>query len=73
MEDASSNLASTPVQGHIGVVDIMVQRDADVLRQLQGAEEFLYVSGIAVLKDYRCSYFTLFNHCCSMVIYHLID
>ncbi|KAG0498074.1 hypothetical protein HPP92_002765 [Vanilla planifolia] len=36
-----------------GVVDCTVQRDEDVLRHLQGAEEYLYVSGIAVRTRFR--------------------
>lgn len=40
-------------QGLVGVVDVTVQRDEAVLRHLDRAEEYLYVSGIAVLKDFR--------------------
>lgn len=41
------------VEGIAGVVDCTVQRDEDVLRHLHGAEEYLYVSGIAVLSIFR--------------------
>lgn len=50
------NANSSPyasVQGLVGVVDVTVQRDKDILRHLEGAEEYLYVSGIAVLTDFR--------------------
>ncbi|XP_020575806.1 uncharacterized protein LOC110021588 [Phalaenopsis equestris] len=36
-----------------GAVDCTVQRDEDVLKHLQGAEEYLYVSGIAVRSKFR--------------------
>ncbi|KAJ0969408.1 hypothetical protein J5N97_022285 [Dioscorea zingiberensis] len=39
--------------GLVGVVDVTVQRDEDVLKHLQGVEEYLYVSGIGVLKKFR--------------------
>ncbi|XP_028548040.1 uncharacterized protein LOC110113190 isoform X1 [Dendrobium catenatum] len=41
------------VEGIAGVVDCTVQSDEDVLRHLQGAEEYLYVSGIAVRSKFR--------------------
>ncbi|ONK56679.1 uncharacterized protein A4U43_C10F11540 [Asparagus officinalis] len=37
----------------VGVVDVTVQREDDVLQHLQGAREYLYVSGIAVLIKFR--------------------
>ncbi|GKU95887.1 hypothetical protein SLEP1_g9185 [Rubroshorea leprosula] len=37
----------------VGVVDVTALRDEVVLRHLQGAEEYLYVSGLAVSKSYR--------------------
>lgn len=37
----------------VGVADATVQRDEDVLRHLEGAEEYVYVSGIAVLIKFR--------------------
>lgn len=37
----------------VGVVDVTVLRDNDVLRHLQGADEYLYVSGIAVAHNFR--------------------
>lgn len=49
----ASNLLSTSLQGLVGVVDVSIQRDGDVLKHLEGVEEYLYVSGIAVLKSFR--------------------
>ncbi|KAK9162048.1 hypothetical protein Syun_002950 [Stephania yunnanensis] len=37
----------------VGVVDVTALRDESVLCHLEGAEEYLYVSGIAVSKEYR--------------------
>ncbi|XP_071732076.1 GCN5-related N-acetyltransferase 10, chloroplastic [Rutidosis leptorrhynchoides] len=37
----------------VGVVDLMVFRDQSVLVHLSGADEYLYVSGIAVLRNFR--------------------
>lgn len=37
----------------VGVVDITVLRDSDVMQHLQGAPEYLYVSGIAVSNNFR--------------------
>jgi len=37
----------------VGVVDATVQREDDVVRHLRGEEEYLYVSGIAVLIKFR--------------------
>ncbi|KAL6961951.1 GCN5-related N-acetyltransferase 10, chloroplastic [Sarracenia purpurea var. burkii] len=37
----------------VGVVDVTVLRDKDVLQHLSEAEEYLYVSGIAVLNNFR--------------------
>ncbi|CAH1429011.1 unnamed protein product [Lactuca virosa] len=37
----------------VGVVDVTVFRDESVLGYLSGADEYLYVSGIAVLRDFR--------------------
>lgn len=44
---------STALKEIVGIVDLTVQRDADVLVHVNGAEEYLYVSGIAVLKKFR--------------------
>eukprot|EP00268_Persea_americana_P032590 TRINITY_DN3208_c0_g1_i4.p1 TRINITY_DN3208_c0_g1~~TRINITY_DN3208_c0_g1_i4.p1 ORF type:complete len:324 (-),score=72.69 TRINITY_DN3208_c0_g1_i4:271-1242(-) len=44
---------NTSKQGLVGVVDVTVMRDEDVLKHIDGAEEYLYVSGIAVMKDFR--------------------
>lgn len=40
-------------QKMVGVVDVTVFRDESVLGYLSGADEYLYVSGIAVLRDFR--------------------
>ncbi|GAB2271893.1 hypothetical protein Dimus_006722 [Dionaea muscipula] len=46
--------ASVMVQPQlVGVVDVTVQRDEDVLEHLEGAGEYLYVSGIAVSNSFR--------------------
>lgn len=37
----------------VGVVDVTVFRDGEVLQYLTGADEYLYVSGIAVLRKFR--------------------
>ncbi|KAK6938003.1 GNAT domain [Dillenia turbinata] len=37
----------------VGVVDVTVQRDESVLGHFSGAEEYLYISGIAVLNSFR--------------------
>ncbi|XWS49468.1 hypothetical protein CRYUN_Cryun12cG0006100 [Craigia yunnanensis] len=37
----------------VGVVDVTALRDEAVLQQLHGAEEYLYVSGLAVSKSFR--------------------
>ncbi|XP_030520873.1 uncharacterized protein LOC115734290 [Rhodamnia argentea] len=39
--------------GVVGVVDVTVLREKAVLRHLPGAEEYLYVSGIAVSESFR--------------------
>jgi hypothetical protein len=44
---------STALKEIAGIVDVTVQSDADVLVHLNGAKEYLYVSGIAVLKKFR--------------------
>lgn len=40
----------------VGVVDATVYRDVSVLQHLSGADEYLYVSGIAVLRNFRYIY-----------------
>ncbi|WOL03608.1 hypothetical protein Cni_G12328 [Canna indica] len=50
--DTENNSLWEP-QEIVGVADVTVQRDADVLNHIQGAEEYLYVSGIAVLTKFR--------------------
>lgn len=58
MED-NKVIGSTKSQAHqnhqqlVGVVDVTVFRDADVLPHLLGAEEYLYISGIAVSNNFR--------------------
>ncbi|KAG6466884.1 uncharacterized protein LOC122036325 [Zingiber officinale] len=42
-----------PQKEIVGVVDVTVQRDYDVLSHIQGEGEYLYVSGIAVLTKFR--------------------
>ncbi|CAI9114787.1 OLC1v1015589C1 [Oldenlandia corymbosa var. corymbosa] len=45
--------SGTEEENLVGVVDVTVLRDNDVLGHLPGAEEYLYVSGIAVLSKFR--------------------
>ncbi|KAJ6305681.1 hypothetical protein OIU78_021090 [Salix suchowensis] len=37
----------------VGIVDVTALRDEDVLRHLEGADEYLYISGIAVSSNFR--------------------
>lgn len=53
---AESINESTALQEIVGIVDVTVQRDEDVLVHLNGTEEYLYISGIAVLKKFRYAY-----------------
>lgn len=48
--DGSNSLIAPEL---VGVVDVTVQGDGDVLRHLKGTKEYLYVSGIAVLIKFR--------------------
>ncbi|KVI07410.1 hypothetical protein Ccrd_014209 [Cynara cardunculus var. scolymus] len=41
----------------VGVVDVTVFRDESVIKHLSEANEYLYVSGIAVLRNFRYSIF----------------
>ncbi|KAJ4713742.1 Acyl-CoA N-acyltransferase protein [Melia azedarach] len=51
-ENSNDNIE--PQRKLVGVVDVTVLRDEDVLQHIQGgAEEYLYVSGLAVLKRFR--------------------
>ena len=55
-EDTTTSTKSIPQIDHqqvVGVVDVTALRDNDVLRHLEGAPEYLYVSGIAVSKNFR--------------------
>ncbi|GAB4861481.1 hypothetical protein Ancab_036683 [Ancistrocladus abbreviatus] len=49
----ASNVSAKSQQGLVGVVDVTVSRDEEVLEHLPGAAEYLYVSGIAVSNSYR--------------------
>ncbi|XP_021748681.1 uncharacterized protein LOC110714476 isoform X1 [Chenopodium quinoa] len=52
--DTSMNSQAEQVQQQlVGVVDVTVLRDNDVMQHLQGAPEYLYVSGIAVSQNFR--------------------
>jgi hypothetical protein len=44
----------------VGAVNLTALVDSDVLRHLQGAHEYLYVSGMAVDADYRLVLLTSF-------------
>ncbi|KAB5556370.1 hypothetical protein DKX38_007279 [Salix brachista] len=37
----------------VGIVDVTALRDEDVLQHLEGADEYLYISGIAVSNNFR--------------------
>uniref|UniRef100_A0A0D9WXH7 N-acetyltransferase domain-containing protein n=1 Tax=Leersia perrieri TaxID=77586 RepID=A0A0D9WXH7_9ORYZ len=49
----TSQLSQAPFEKIVGVVDCTVQDENDVLRNLQGVDEYFYVSGIAVLPSFR--------------------
>jgi hypothetical protein len=51
--DAATQLLQAPFENIIGVVDCTVQDEGDILNNLQGAQEYFYVSGIAVLPSFR--------------------
>lgn len=51
--DATTQALQAPFEKIIGVVDCMVQDEGDILANLQGANEYFYVSGIAVLPSFR--------------------
>ncbi|OAY75801.1 hypothetical protein ACMD2_01333 [Ananas comosus] len=51
--ESKSDSQQETAQGLVGVVDVTVQQDRDVLSHLEGAEEYIYVSGIAVLQKFR--------------------
>ncbi|GJN24919.1 hypothetical protein PR202_gb12697 [Eleusine coracana subsp. coracana] len=45
--------SQAPFEKIVGVVDCTVQDEVDVLKQIKGVDEYLYVSGIAVLPSFR--------------------
>ncbi|CAM0949916.1 unnamed protein product [Alopecurus aequalis] len=51
--DAATQLFQAPFEKIIGVVDCTVQDEGDILNNLQGVQEYFYVSGIAVLPSFR--------------------
>uniref|UniRef100_A0ACD6A2E7 Uncharacterized protein n=2 Tax=Avena sativa TaxID=4498 RepID=A0ACD6A2E7_AVESA len=51
--DAATELFQAPFEKIIGVVDCTVQDEGDILNNLQGIQEYFYVSGIAVLPSFR--------------------
>ncbi|EER96202.1 hypothetical protein BDA96_02G106900 [Sorghum bicolor] len=51
--EAADQLSKAPYERIVGVVDCTVQDEDDILKQLQGVDEYLYVSGIAVLPSFR--------------------
>lgn len=52
--------------GVVGVVDVTVLREKAVLRDLPGAEEYLYVSGIAVSESFRSTSISPLHSSCSI-------
>lgn len=51
--EPNTEATDSPYSSLVGVVDVTALKDNDVLRHLPGAREYLYISGIAVLKDFR--------------------
>ncbi|KAK3028785.1 hypothetical protein RJ639_039051 [Escallonia herrerae] len=51
--EPASGSPQEPRQELVGVVDVTVLRDEAVLQHLLGVNEYLYVSGIAVLNNFR--------------------
>lgn len=51
--DATTQLSRAPFEKIVGVVDCTVEDGHDILKHLQGVDEYLYVSGIAVLSSLR--------------------
>ncbi|GER37818.1 acyl-CoA N-acyltransferases super family protein [Striga asiatica] len=51
--EPESDYEGSNVKELVGVVDVTVQREDYVLEHLKGVEEYLYVSGIAVLNKFR--------------------
>ncbi|CAL5089746.1 unnamed protein product [Urochloa decumbens] len=51
--EPTTQLSQAPYEKIVGVVDCTVQHEEDILKHLQGANEYLYVSGIAVLPSFR--------------------
>lgn len=51
--EAATQLSQAPYEKIVGVVDCTVQDEEDILKHLQGTDEYLYVSGIAVLPSFR--------------------
>ena len=53
-ESVNANSAERVAEtGIVGVVDVTVQRDDDVVKHFQAAEEYLYISGIGVPTKFR--------------------
>lgn len=53
MAESPSDANSESKTKLVGVVDVTALRDEAVLQHLQGADEYLYVSGLAVSKRFR--------------------
>lgn len=53
--------------GVVGVVDVTVLSEEAVLQHLPGAEEYLYVSGIAVSERFRSTSILPFHSSCSIL------
>lgn len=51
--EAAEQLSKAPYERIVGVVDCTVQDEDDILKQLPDVDEYLYVSGIAVLPSFR--------------------
>ncbi|CAL5076113.1 unnamed protein product [Urochloa decumbens] len=51
--EPTTQLSQAPYEKIVGIVDCTVQNEEDIIKHLQGADEYLYVSGIAVLPSFR--------------------
>ncbi|XP_027089987.1 GCN5-related N-acetyltransferase 10, chloroplastic [Coffea arabica] len=51
--EPSRDTSGSNMDDLVGVVDVTVSRDDEVLQYISGADEYLYVSGIAVLNNFR--------------------
>ncbi|PIA47169.1 hypothetical protein AQUCO_01400096v1 [Aquilegia coerulea] len=65
--DTSASHNTLKQQKLVGVVDVTVLNDKTVLNFLDGAEEYLYISGIAVLEEFRQKVGTVLLKACDIL------